>query len=681
MGNDNKKIKIRGRLKGYFRWPLYMSILIVVFNVVMYSYDVHAGLISTALFFVYLGIVLLVVFLSSKEINDGLIDFATHYGQVQHQLLKQFSLPYLLLDDGGKIIWCNEAFEKTFGHEEYFRKPINSVLPALTKEKLPKDYVPVEISCTHNDKEIRAELQRIDLSEIAEQNNMPGFESTLTAVFLYDETELVTYRKKVDEEAMVAGLVYVDNYEEVLESTEDSRKTILSGYLERHINGYFSNYDAIVRKTDTDRYFVAMKRKCFDEMMDAKMDLLDTTKALRIGNEMDFTLSMGFGAEESTLSKCATLSKNAMELALGRGGDQAVVKLKDKVFYFGGKSEQMEKNTRVRARVKAQALKEIILGSENVLIMGHRNPDIDSFGSGVGIFKVCTYLNKKSHIVVDRITEAIQPLAEEFIANPDHPENTIVDSDMALSLVGNNTTLVIVDTNSPTITECPQLLKMCKKIVILDHHRQGTEAIENATLSYVEPYASSACELVAEILQYTGDNIKFKAGEADCLYAGIMIDTNNFLSKTGVRTFEAAAYLRRNGADVTRVRKLFRSDLESCKSRASAISNVELFREYYAISICQQDENAVTNVIAAQAANELLNIRGVKASFVFTQSLGKVFISARSIDEVNVQLIMEKIGGGGHLNMAGAQFEEKTIQDCVVLLKETIVNMIEQEEI
>ena len=354
-----------------------------------------------------------------------------------------------------------------------------------------------------------------------------------------------------------------------------------------------------------------------------------------------------------------------------------MIKTPESIAYFGGKSQQMEKNTRVKARVKAHALREIITGKDRVIVMGHRMPDVDSFGAAVGICRVAQALERKTHIVLNDIPSAIQPLVDLFKDNPDYEEDMIVNSQQAIELANANTVLVVVDVNKPSITECPDLLRFCKSVVVLDHHRQGTETIENATLSYVEPYASSACEMVSEILQYTGENIKVRPEEADAIYGGIVVDTNNFTNRSGVRTFEAAAFLRRCGADVTRVRKLFRDDVESYRAKADAVSHAQIFRDAYAISVCNAENVQSPTVVGAQAANDLLDIKGVRASFVFTRYQGKVFISARSIDEVNVQLIMEKMGGGGHLNVAGCQLDNVTIDEAIATLKKTISSMIE----
>ncbi|MDE5680005.1 MAG: DHH family phosphoesterase, partial [Lachnospiraceae bacterium] len=351
------------------------------------------------------------------------------------------------------------------------------------------------------------------------------------------------------------------------------------------------------------------------------------------------------------------------------------------ITYYGGKSQQVEKNTRVKARVKAHALKEIIAGKDRVIIMGHRLPDVDSFGAAVGIYRIAQALDRKAHIVLNDVSNSLQPLVDLFKNNPEYEQDMIVGSSQAMEMAGSSTVLVVVDVNKPTITECPDLLRACKSIVVLDHHRQGAETIENATLSYVEPYASSACEMVSEILQYTTDNIKIRTEEADCMYAGIVIDTNNFMSKTGVRTFEAAAFLRRNGADVTRVRKMFREDAIEYKAKADAVSQAEIYRQTFAISICTSEDLQSPTVVGAQAANELLNIKGIKASFVLTEYQGKIYVSARSIDEVNVQIIMERLGGGGHMSIAGCQMEGVSMAEAIGNLKATIDIMLEEGDI
>ena len=327
--------------------------------------------------------------------------------------------------------------------------------------------------------------------------------------------------------------------------------------------------------------------------------------------------------------------------------------------------------------MKAHALKEIIESRDLVLVMGHKVTDIDSFGAAIGIYRATDSLHKKCRIVINDVTASIRPFMESFVNNDEYPEDMFLSSSEAVQLCDDSTAVVVVDTNKPKMTECPELLNMTRTIVVLDHHRLSTERIANATLSYTESFASSACEMVSEILQYISDGITIRSVEADSLYAGIMIDTNNFMTKTGVRTFEAAAFLRRNGADVTKVRKLFRNDIQDYKARAEAVRNAELYKGKYAISECPNNVESPT-VTGAQAANELLDINLVKASFIMTDFQGKIYISARSIDEVNVQIIMERLGGGGHMNIAGAQLQGESLEGARALIKKTLDEMEEE---
>ena len=485
----------------------------------------------------------------------------------------------------------------------------------------------------------------------------------------------------MDDQSLAVGMIYLDNYDEALDSVEEVRRSLLTALIERKINKYISAIDGICKRLEKDKYLMILRKKAVAQLQQSRFDLLEDVKTVNIGNEMAVTISIGIGLDGLTYAQNYEFARNAIDLALGRGGDQAALKTPDGITYYGGKSQQVEKNTRVKARVKAHALREIITGKDKVIVMGHRMADVDSFGAAVGIYRIAQTLGRKAHIVLNDVSTSVQPLVDLFHNNPEYEEDMILNSQQAIEAAGNNTVLVVVDVNKPSITECPDLLRYCKSVVVLDHHRQGAETIENATLSYVEPYASSSCEMVSEILQYTYDNIKIRTEEADCMYSGIMIDTNNFMTKTGVRTFEAAAFLRRNGADVTRVRKLFREDALEYKARADAVSQAEIYKQCFAISVCTADDLPSPTIIGAQAANELLNIKGVKASFVLTDFQGKIYVSARSIDEVNVQIIMERMGGGGHMNVAACQIEEAGLAEAIGMLKRTIDNMLENREI
>ena len=415
--------------------------------------------------------------------------------------------------------------------------------------------------------------------------------------------------------------------------------------------------------------------------MEDRFSVLEDVKTVRVGNEMTVTLSIGVGIRGDSYNDGYDHARAAIDLALGRGGDQVVVKEEDEVSYFGGKTKQVEKTTRVKARVKAHALREIIQSRENVIIMGHSISDVDSLGAGLGIFCAARTLGKKAQIVINNPTTSIRPLMDTLSVENGYPEDMFIDSAAALEMVSRNTVVMVVDTNRPSYTECPELLKNTASVVVFDHHRQGSEVIENPLLSYIEPYASSACEMVAEVLQYFQDGFKLSAAEADCIYAGILIDTNNFMTKTGVRTFEAAAYLKRSGAEVTRVRKMLRNDMSCYKARAEAVRHAEVYRKSFAIAVCPSEGVESPTIVGAQAANELLNIIGIKASFVLTEYAGKIYVSSRSIDEINVQLIMERLGGGGHLNVAGAQLANCSVAQAKRMIMETLDEMLKEGDI
>ncbi len=652
-------------------------------NAGIVAIDYRAGLLLGFFTLFYFAVTLSLYFYNKPVIMNELVSFATQYGQIQKRLLRELELPHALLDDTGKVIWTNVAFENIIHQPKGYNKTITALFPSITRDKLPDNegVEEAQYELTYDSKEYIAKFKRISLKEMAENSAMieaEGYEGYLIAVYLFDETALHIALQEVDDQSLSVGLFYLDNYEEALESVEEVRRSLLIALIDRKINKYIAALDGIVKKLEKDKYLVVMRKKSVAQLQSARFDILEDVKTVNIGNEMAVTLSIGVGLDGLTYAQNYEFARNAIDLALGRGGDQAVLKTPESIIYYGGKSQQVEKNTRVKARVKAHALKEIIAGKDKVLIMGHRMADVDSFGSAVGIYRIAQALDRKAHIVLNDVSNTLQPLVDLFKNNPEYDSDMIVGSSQAMEIAGNNAVLVVVDVNRPSITECPDLLRVCKSIVVLDHHRQGTDTIENATLSYVEPYASSACEMVSEILQYTADNIKIRTEEADCMYSGIMIDTNNFMSKTGVRTFEAAAFLRRSGADVTRVRKMFREDAAEYKAKADAVSQAEIYRQSFAISVCLSEDVQSPTIIGAQAANELLNIKGVKASFVLTDYQGKIYVSARSIDEVNVQIIMERMGGGGHMSIAATQLEGISMAEAIGSLKSTIDTMIEE---
>jgi c-di-AMP phosphodiesterase-like protein len=673
-----QRLKLKGHLKSYLQTALWLGILLAVINVAIFFLDIKSGICVSCFLVIYLVVMTTLLYRNRPIIMNEFVDFATQYGQIQRKLLRDLELANALMDESGKIIWTNKAFEKIVHKEKGYRKNISTLFPNITKEKLEfEDEFEQEVQFEEG--EYILKLKRISLKDVLDNSAVienDNGDTCLLAGYLFDVTDLRKAQREIDEQSITVGMIYIDNYDEALESVEEVRRSLLMALIDRKINKYITSINGIARKTEKDKYLVIMTKKALMEIKEAKFDLLEDVKTVNIGNEMAVTVSIGIGYGAKTYSENMEFARTAIDLALGRGGDQAVVKSKDSIIYFGGKSQQVEKNTRVKARVKANALQEIITSKDRILVMGHRLSDADAFGAAVGVSCIARALGRKSHIVINDITTSVKPLVELFKDRNIYDEDFIINSSDALELADNNTVLIVVDVNKPSITECPELIKSCKTVVVLDHHRQSSEVIDSATLSYVEPYASSTCEMVAEILQYIAGTVRVRSNEADCMYSGIMIDTNNFTAKTGVRTFEAAACLRRYGADVTRVRKMFRDGAAEYKAKAEAVRNAEIYKNAYAIGVCPAEGLESPTEIGAQAANELLGINGIKASFVMTPYNGKTYISARSIDEVNVQIIMERLGGGGHMNIAGAQLPDISPQTAIFVVKETLDQML-----
>lgn len=678
------KIRLKGRLRIYLCLPLLLTIPLVLADVGLFLYDVAAGAVLSVFIVAYFVLALWMYVCSKPQLANEVINFATQYATVQKRLLNEFEVPYALLDYSGKILWINEQFSELTGIDDKYHKSIVTLFPMLTREFLQKSEAPRSIQMEKNDRTFRLSLNRIYFDSITGEGQMLEVDDSkefLTALYLFDETELNSYKQENLDQKLVSAMVYIDNYDEALNSIEDVKRSLLTALVDRKVNQYFTKVDALVRKTEKDKYFVVFKYKYLQELAEDKFSILEDVKTVRVGNEMAVTLSIGVGIHGDSYIDSYEYARAAIDLALGRGGDQVVVKEEEDVSYFGGKTKQVERNTRVKARVKAHALREIIQSRENVIIMGHSITDVDSLGAGLGIFCAACTLGKKAQIVINDPTTSIRPLMETLSPEHGYPEDMFIDSETALEMVSRNTVVMVVDTNRPSYTECPELLKRTASIVVFDHHRQGSEVIENPVLSYIEPYASSACEMVAEVLQYFQDGFKLSAAEADCIYAGILIDTNNFMTKTGVRTFEAAAYLKRSGAEVTRVRKMLRNDMSCYKARAEAVRRAEVYRGSFAIAVCPSEDVESPTIVGAQAANELLNIIGIKASFVLTEYAGKIYVSSRSIDEINVQLIMERLGGGGHLNVAGAQLANCSVVQAKRMIMETLDEMLKKGDI
>lgn len=672
-----------GTIDLYLRVPLWLSLLWLPILFVAFMVEWKLSLLLILLAIVYIALALYFYRSRKNRLVSALLDFSLRANENRARLFEEMPTAYCIVGEDGEILWSNRAFHTILQKDSKIERNIFNIFPNMQKEMLKEKGAMLELHSSFMERKYCIDLIRLDdlEDEGAEEIRSLSEEEELVAVYLRDETEEVELKQKLDEERVVLGLAYIDNYEDVMEQIEEVRRSLLSALVDRKITRYITASDGVVKKIEKDKYFFLLKQSVLEKMMEDRFSILEEVKEIDMGNELAITLSLGIGYGAGDFSQNYEYARTSMDMALGRGGDQAIVKNPEKLSFFGGKSQSTERVTRVKARVKAQAFQELIESKDKVLIMGHKNADMDCLGSSVGVYRMVTALDKRAYIVQNNVTSTILPLKERFLNNADYPEDMFIDGETAKSLVDNNTMLVVVDCDRPSIIDEPALLSMVKTKVVFDHHRQSSETIQGAVLSYCEPYASSASELIAEMMQYIREGIKARPMEADCMYGGVVIDTREFTNQTGVRTFEVAAYLRRCGADITRVRKVFREDFNDYQAKADTISRADIYRNSYAISSLEKSGSESPTVLCAKAANELLNIRGIKASIVLTKVENTVFLSARSIDELNVQVLMEKLGGGGHRTVAGAQIEGKEIEECIELVKAAIDEMIVEGEV
>jgi c-di-AMP phosphodiesterase-like protein len=676
----NKVSRLTGRMKFLLMWPVAIGVLLLVATVGLYFVDVRCGVACGAVLLAYIVVYVIVLLCVRPSFLHELYNFASEYSQVQRQMFYDLDVPYALADSTGHILWMNRLMQEKTGKGKRYNGLVESIFPEIEQKNFPDDDTVKEVRLSYNERDYRVELKKINIEGLI-SDGQGETENSLVSIYMFDETDINSYVRKIRADRFVVGLIYIDNYEDALDHVDDIRRSLFAGLIDKRVNKYFTTGASIVRKLEKDKYIVVFKYQFLEKLMADKFSLLEDIKTVKIGNDMTITLSIGIGTGTGDYAKSYDSAKSAMDLALGRGGDQAVVKDGDKTLYYGGKSQQQEKNTRVKVRVKAHALRQILETTENVLIMGHKLADIDSFGSAIGIYVICQRLGKDAHIVINNVSSSVKPFMDRFRNNEDYPEDMFLTREEAPEYVNKQTAVIVVDVNKADRTECPELLTMCKTIIVFDHHRQSSEPITGAVLSYVDPYASSAAEMITEMIQYVEDGVKIKPYEADALYAGISIDTDGFQSKSGPRTFEAVAFLRRHGADITRVRKMLRDDMECYVAVAQAVSNATVYRDAFAITIFDGEGLDSPTIGGAKAANQLLDISGIKASFVVTKYNDVIYISARSIDEVNVQLVMEKFGGGGHMTIAGAQLRDCSLEQAIQTIKNTLDAMIQEGDI
>ena len=680
-GFMDKKQRLDNKYENFLRVPLYLIAAFVIMTICLFLINIAAGLVACAFTIAYTLVMVSCYIRYRASINTAYIDFAMEHGKVQKELLKEFPVPYALLDRSNKFVWVNDEFSRIteLSKRRLMRMTAGQIFEGSTFDLMEEDKDVLHSDIEYNDREYKMEVRRVTVNR--QEENESG--DIYTAVYLFDVTELNRVVRDYNDEKLVSGLIYIDNYDEVLDGLEEVRHSLLMALVDRKISKYMASVDAIVKSFEKDKYLFSMPQKYLGQLQENKFAILDEVKAINIGNDLPLTLSISLGTDQGSFIQNFEAARAAMELALGRGGDQVVLKAGEKITYYGGKSQGTEKSTRVKARVKTLAFRELLENKEKVIIMAHKDPDMDAFGSAIGVYRMVTSMSKEAHIVINEVSSAISPIFGNFTSNSIYGRDMIIDSEQALEMINADTMLVIVDVNRPSYTECEELISLAKTVVVFDHHRQTKEVVSNATLSYIEPFASSACEMIAEMLQYMDEKIKLRPSEADAMYAGILIDTDNFLTKTGVRTFEAAAFLKRSGADVMRVRKMFRSGIDTYRQRADGVRNAELIQGAFAVSIFEPKEGGEESpvVLTAKVANELLNIAGVRASFVLTQMDDDVRISARAIDDVNVQVIMEALGGGGHANIAGAQLKNVTTEEAKAQLVSLLSDMYKKGDI
>lgn len=680
-----KKRKIKGKMNQYLKIPIYWDLFWLIITGIVCVIDFKAGIILGIAAFLYIIVSTVIYLIFKPNLKKKLIDFGTEYSLVQKKMLKELEIPYGLIDENGKVLWANNNLDELAG-QSIRNNNIIDVFHGIQSEFLQfEEGGRNEEQIVHEDKIFKVVFREFKLNEATNEEQLALLnegEGVLISVYFFDETQIRQLMKETKDEKLVTANIYIDNYDEVLQNVESTRKTLVVALIDRRINLYFSQYDGIVRKLENDKYFVMFKAKYISKMQTDKFSVLDEVKTVSTGNGMPITISIGIGMGGKTLQESYELSTAAIDMALGRGGDQAVLKDGNKVYYYGGKSKSVQKNTRVKSRVKATAFRDLIDTKSEIYIMGHKIGDNDSFGASIGLYRICKTIGKNAHIVIGDMGSSVKELVELFRDAKGYDDELFLSGPEALERLDKNDALIVVDVNRAGYTEYPELVRRAACVIVFDHHRQNTDDIDHAQLSYIEPSASSASEMVVEVMQYISETVKLTKLEAEALYSGIMIDTNNFTDRTGVRTFEAAAYLRKSGADISRVRRMFRDDMADYKAKAVAIHNAEIFLDEFALSTyIPTGEEASPTVVGAQAANELLNVKNIKASFVLTPYNDQIYISARSIGSVNVQIIMEELGGGGHMNLAGAQMRNMTVSQVMKLLKETIEKKNEEGDI
>ena len=603
--------------------------------------------------------------LRKKELKNYIIHYTKNLENLSVNSFYYSPLPICIIGLNGKMFWFNNKFKELLQDDSDVIENIEEFVAGFPLNSM--------------DGNKEGTISNIEVSDTGRSFNILYYEleegrfgdGRSYVCYWNENTAFVTLRNKYNDERPISMLVQIDNYDEISEKLELGEKSSMIAQIEKILNKYACEMNGFVLKYDNSKFLMMIENKYLETLEEKKFSMLDDVKSIKGTNDFNFTLSVGTGAMAKNLTQLLDYSKGALDVALGRGGDQAVVKRINSVKFYGGKSKAVEKRTKVRARIISYALRQIIDQSSNVIIMGHRVGDMDSLGASIGLYGIARSRGKKSYIVLNNVNHALKNMYERMKKEDSHYIESIITTEKALEIADQNTLIVVLDTHRKSYTEAPELLDQIDKVVLIDHHRRSEEYIENTLLDYIEPYASSTCELVAELIQYMEDHIKLTKFEADALMAGIVVDTNSFTFKTGIRTFEAAAFLKRRGADNVEVKELFNESIEFMKKKTDIIEKSEIIFDNVAVSyIDEYSEDS--NVAAAQSADELLTIKDVKISFVLVRNKEYINISGRSVGDDNVQVIMEYLGGGGHLNMAGAQINTSDMEEAKAKLYEAI---------
>lgn len=590
----------------------------------------------------------------------------------KHAILN-LPIPFMMVEIDGTISWYNPKFSEIIEKKDILEKNIEDIIPSFNMKEIVNNEEDKNIEVTFKDRHYKV------LYNIVKTNKKNTNNDYLIMLYWLDNTNFTILKEKYNSEKMNVCLVQVDNFDEVMKDTDETNRPIVTAEIDKKLNTFTSRVKGLIRKYESDKYIIVFENKHLETLESKKFDILDDVREIEQGNKIPATLSIGVGVNGKNPAELYEFAKGAIDIALGRGGDQAVVKKIDKLSFYGGKSKAVEKRTKVKARVISHALRQLIDQSERVFIMGHKVGDMDSFGASIGVLSAVRSKGKEGYIVLGDINPSIKNLYEKI--KTDHQEylEYIISPEEAVELASKDSLCVVVDIHRPKYTEAPELLDIVDKVVLIDHHRRGAEFIEDPVLVYLEPYASSACELITEILYYyMNEKMDIEKFEAEALLAGITVDTKSFTFKTGVRTFEAASFLRRAGADTTSVRQLFQDDLETFITKAEVVEKAHIVGDGKIAISTMERKTKDSILIAAQAADDLLNINGIAASFVLVPVDERIHISGRSLGDLSVQLILEKLGGGGHLTVAGAQLEDATIEKAKNMLEEAIEEYLEE---